>query len=279
MAEVVLTLGVPHTPLLWRFSTPPFPDDLVSVFAEFDRFRTLLEAARPDTVVLVGSDHFRQLRTSNMPAFLVGKAPRMRGTHPNEEREFGLPRVTVPGDRELARTLLGHRELPGEFDFAFSDEPWLDHAFVVPLLYLTPDWDVPVVPVYTNCAAPPMPGAARFAELGRYLRRTITTSSLERRVAVISSGHLALELGGPRQFLGRSPDQAFDDQAVSWMAEGALDAAVAGSSFTRLDAAGNLTHQFLNFLTCLAAAGERPATRAAGIGCRFGNEPFFAWTE
>ena len=279
MGEIVLTLGVPHTPLLWNLTKPPVPEDVARVVAEYAHFRSLLADANPDTIVLVASDHFRQLMTINMPAFLIGKAPLMRGTHPNEEREFGIPQVNIPGDPELARVLLGHHELPAEFDFSFSDEPWLDHSFVVPLLYLTPDLEVPVVPVYTNCNAPPLPSAARFAALGDYLRNTINGSALERRVAVVASGHLAFELGGPRQFLGESPDGEFDEKAVSWMERGDLDGAVAGCGFDRLNDAGNLTFQFLNFVTALSAAGGFPATRAAGIACRFGNEPFFAWAE
>jgi aromatic ring-opening dioxygenase catalytic subunit (LigB family) len=279
MAEVVLTLGVPHTPLLWSLMTPPVPADLTGVMAEYTRFRRMLEEARPDTIVLVASDHFRQLMTANMPAFLIGKAARMRGTHPNEEREFGMPSVSVPGDEELARALLGHHELPKGFDFSFSDEPWLDHAFVIPLLYLTPALDVPIVPVFTNCNAPPLPGARRFADLGGYLRSTITAAAIDRRVAVLASGHLAFELGGPRQFLGESPDQEFDEQAVAWMAAGDVEGAVAGTGFDRLNGAGNLTFQVLNFITALAAAGGQPATHASAIPCRFGNEPFFAWSE
>lgn len=279
MAEIVLTLGVPHTPLLWDLIKPSVPDDLVPVVAEFERFRALLVDARPDVIVLVGSDHFRQLMTANMPAFLVGKAPRMRGTHPNEQRAFGLPPVWLDGDEELARSLLGHHELPAEFDFSFSDEPWLDHAFVVPLLLLTPDLDVPVVPMYTNTNAPPLPSARRFADLGSYLRTTIHGAGLDRRVAIVGSGHLAYELGGPRQFLGMSPSPEFDRMAVDWMANGAVEAAIAGCGFDRLHDAGNLTFQFLNFITCLTAAGGRPAGSASGIQCRFGAEPFFAWHE
>ncbi len=277
MAEIVLTAGVPHTPLLWRLLKPPIPDDLRDVAANFDRFRELLLAARPDVIVLVASDHFRQLVTSNMPAFMVGKAAEMRGTHPNEERAFGLPPVTVPGDPEVAKLLLGHFQLPAGFDFAYSDEPWLDHAFMVPLLYLTPQLDVPVVPVYTNTNAPPIPSARRFVDLGRHVRASILGASLPRRVSVIGTGHLAFELGGPRQFLGASPDPEFDRQARLWMSQGALEEAVRVCTFDRLLAAGNLTFQFLNFLTLLGVAGGRPAVIAEAPPCRFGHEPFFAW--
>lgn len=94
---------------------------------------------------------------------------------------------------------------------------------------------------------------------------------------VVGSGHLAFELGGPRQFLGRSPDRDFDRMAISWMSRGDLDAAVDGATFARLTSAGNETYQFLNFITCLAAAGSRPATTAAGPESRFGALPFLWW--
>jgi hypothetical protein len=45
----------------------------------------------------------------------------------------------------------------------------------------------------------------------------------------------------------------------------------------RLTAAGNESYQFLNFITCLAVAGARPATIAGAVSTRFGNLPFFAW--
>lgn len=277
MAEVVAVLGVPHTPLLWRTITAPLPQGLQQTAANFARCRSVLAAAQPDAVVLVASDHFGQLFTHNMPALMVGKAPVMRGTLPHEERSFGLPRSRVPGHPELARRIVGRHELPPGFDFAYSDEPWLDHGSMVPLLYLTPELDVPVVPILTNTIAPPIPRAGRFAALGGYLRETIAGWDGADRVAVIGSGHMAQDIGGPRHFLTDSIDPEFDAEAVAWMSAGDLDAAVAGCTFDRLLAAGNTTHQFLNLVTCLAAADSAPPVVAEATPSPFGMLPFFAW--
>jgi protocatechuate 4,5-dioxygenase, beta chain len=277
MAEVVGVLGVTHNPLMWAALRESVPADLSQVAANFDRLRGRVAELAPDVIVLVASDHFHMLMMSNMPAFMIGKAPEMRAGHPNERRVFGLNRVTVEGDPDLGAHLLGGQDLAPGFDFAFSDEPWLDHSFLVPLLFLTPDLEIPVVPVFTNCNAPPIPTAARFAALGAYLAESIGSYPASRRVLVVGSGHLAHELGGPRQFLGVSPDPEFDEMAVSWMARGDLDSAQGSSSFQRLTEAGNESYQFLNFITCLAVAGGRPATMAEGTQTRFGNLPFFAW--
>lgn len=277
MAELVGVLGVTHNPLMWGILRESVPDDMTGVAANFDRFRSLVSDLTPDVIVLVASDHFHMLMMANMPAFMIGKAPEMRAAHPNEVRQFGLTPSRVSGDPELAAHMLGGRHLARGLDFAFSDEPWLDHSFLIPLLFLTPELEIPVVPVFTNCNAPPLPTSTRFAELGTYLGEAIRSYPGERRVLVVGSGHLAHELGGPRQFLGTSPDPDFDRMAVSWMAAGDLDAALAVTSFDRLAEAGNESYQFLNFITCMAVAEGRPAVFAEGTPTRFGNLPFFAW--
>jgi protocatechuate 4,5-dioxygenase, beta chain len=277
VAEMVGVVGVTHNPLMWSIMQDAVPDDLQGVASNMSRLEAWVSDLDPDVIVMVASDHFHMLMTSNMPALMIGKARRMRAVFPNEARSFGLHATEVAGDHDFAAHILGGEDLASGFDFAFTDEPWLDHSFMVPLLFLTPDLDVPVVPVFTNSNSPPIPTAARFAGLGVYLEEAIRSAPSGKRVLVAGSGHLAHELGGPGQFLGTSPDADFDREAVSWMAEGDLDAAVAGCSFDRLTRAGNETYQFLNFITCLAAAGGRPASFAEGTPTRFGNLPFFVW--
>ena len=64
-----------------------------------EAYRETLTRARPDVLVMVGSDHFHQLWLDNMPQFLVGKAPFYDANYYNEEREFGLPRMLTHGPR------------------------------------------------------------------------------------------------------------------------------------------------------------------------------------
>jgi protocatechuate 4,5-dioxygenase beta chain len=278
MAEFVGAFGVPHTPLLWRLRGDREATDLVPVFDHFQLVREMLADCRPDAIVVVGSDHIHQYTVENMPAFAIGKADRIRGTFPNEERAFGLPPVEMPGDAHLAEVIAGVDTLSTVIDFSFTNRPWLDHAYVVPLLEVVPDLDVPIVPIHTNTSAPPIPAGERFAALGRMLRGAIAGAPGDRRIAMLATGHLALDLGGPGQFIGTTPDPEFDRQAMQWIRDADLESALAGSTFERLRAAGNLSFQFLDFVALLAAAGGRPDL-AEGIVCRFGTEPFFAWSR
>src|SRR6201986_4601660 len=172
MAELVAILAMTHHPFYYRTSrlapgeAPPFAAVWVH---KVEAYRETLTRARPDVVVMVGSDHFHQLWLDNMPQFLVGKAPFYDANFYNEEREFGLPRLLLTGHEELSGYLL-RRGLDAGFDLAFSNELRIDHSITCPLITLRPEADLPIVPVYTNIFAPPMPQPRRFVELGRTIR-------------------------------------------------------------------------------------------------------------
>src|ERR1700684_861203 len=109
MATVAAVIASTHHPFYYRASTssgadrPPFADEWV---AKIESFRATLTRARPDVLVMVGSDHFHQLRLDKLPQVLIGKAPFYDANFYNEEREFGLPRLLLRGDEELSAYLL-----------------------------------------------------------------------------------------------------------------------------------------------------------------------------
>lgn len=256
----------------------PIPGDLIATRDNFADFASRLEALNVDSMVVVGSDHMRKFGHDNSPPFVVGKAPHFATTYENEARHFGLDNWEVKGDEALAGSILGGSVLPRTIDLTMSNEWVLDHAFSVPLHFLRPAWDVAVVPIHTNTNMPPVPHAERFAHLGEHLVDVITAFPAERRVALVATGHMSLDIGGPRGFLGgAAPDPDFDAAAVGWMADGNLDAAIQNCSLERLLEAGNVTPQFLNFVTALAATGGKPAVFAESTPSRFAGGPFFYW--
>lgn len=159
MAELVAVIASTHHPFYHRASTatgedrPDFADEWVR---KVEAFRETLTRARPDVLVMVGSDHFHQLWLDNMPQFLIGKAPFYDANWYNEEREFGLPRMLFTGQEDLSAYLL-REGLDAGFDLAFSNELRIDHSITCPIITLRPQNDLPIVPVYTNIFAPPLP--------------------------------------------------------------------------------------------------------------------------
>jgi protocatechuate 4,5-dioxygenase, beta chain len=217
----------------------------------------------------VATDHLTQWFDDNMPAFLVGRCELIPATFPNEEREFGIPVDTLGGDATLAHDIL-IGGLERGFDFSSSREFRADHSIYLPYAFLCPDKDIPIVPVFTNAIAPPMPPAQRFLALGRVLRAAVEASPLDRRVVIVASGHLATEVGGPKQFQG-APDPGFDELAVHWVSSGDVESLLAELTPARMLAAGNVTAQFLNFLVTIGAANGKPAAYAAGVRSRFAS--------
>jgi protocatechuate 4,5-dioxygenase beta chain len=89
--------------------------------------------------------------------------------------------MRLAGEEGLAAHLL-REGLDAGFDLAFSNELRLDHSVTCPIITLRPGADLPVVPVYTNIFAPPMPRPARFVELGRAIRAMVESWPDDRRI-------------------------------------------------------------------------------------------------
>ena len=280
MAELAAVIASTHHPFYYKASTAP-PEEAPPFAAEWVRkvegFRETLTRTNPDVLLLVGSDHFHQLWLDNMPQFLVGHAEEYDANWYNEEREFGLPRMHMRGDRDLSGHLL-RGGLDAGFDLAFSNELRLDHSVTCPIITLRPQNDLPVVPVYTNIFAPPLPLPKRFVELGKVLRELVEAWPSDKRVAIIGTGHLSLELGGPRQFGPHGPDPEFDARAVEWIANGDLEGCLSEVTLDSLHAPGNATHGFLDFMLMMGVAGENAKADYVDTYDLFHTmEAYFTW--
>jgi protocatechuate 4,5-dioxygenase, beta chain len=277
VARLVSIIGVTHNPFMPRlFALPDPPPGAALALARVALMREKLRQAEPDVLLMIGNDHLNQFFMDNMPAFMIGKMDAYDGTFYNEVREFGLPVVRVPGDARLGRQLL-EGALDHDVDLAYSDELRLDHSTIVPLLWVRPEMDLPVVPLLTNCIAPPLPRARRVHAVGQALRRVIEELPGDQRIAVVASGHLSLEVGGPKMMEPRLTDPQFDHQAVGWIANNDLEGAARACTFEQLSRSGNMTPGFLNFIMAMGIADGLRPTHAEGLEAGFPATPFFAW--
>ena len=238
--------------------------------------REKLDQARPDVLICIGNDHLHQFFMDNMPAFLIGKMEQYDGTFYDEIREFDLPRCKLPGDVEISDAMM-----EGAFDhgvdFAYSNEVTIDHSIIVPLIFLRPEMDIPIVPILTNCIAPPMPRPRRFFEVGRAMRAVIESLPANKRIGVLVSGHLSLEIGGPKMFEQRLVDADFDAAAVGWIVNGDINAAAQSCTPEKMIRSGNMTSGYLNFLMMMGVANATKPSYAEGLDAGFPAIPFFSW--
>jgi len=256
MAEIVSVIALAHAPGAtgWLDKAPKAEQDaLLAGYAEMGRrFR----AAKPDVVVCVANDHLLNFPMESIPDWCVGTAERWRGPAEWFRDWVNIPDYEVAGERELARHIVRNCGRRG-FNLAFSDKLLFDDNWSVPLKFLTPDYDVPLVPIHMNCVMPPLPEPGRCFEFGRVLADAVRAWPSKARVAIMGTGGLSHDPGGPKYF---AVDEKFDRWFLELLGEGDPDKVLREVTIERMIAAGDGgTVELLAWLVAMGAAGRRPA--------------------
>ncbi len=145
-----------------------------------------LEATRPDAVIVIAAEHFANFFMNNMPAYAIGMAEHYDG--PIEDPAWlGIARTRIPGNANLSRRII--TEVLQSVDVAFSEEWKFDHGIMVPLHFLTPNFDKTIIPVNINCQGPPLTPLHRAWAFGEALRRAC--DKVPERIAIVGTGGIS----------------------------------------------------------------------------------------
>ena len=145
--------------------------------------RERIEAAKPDALIVVAAEHFANFFMNNMPAYCMGMAEQYEG--PIEDEEWlAIKRRRIPGNPDLSGRLI--RSVMEDTDLAYAEEWKFDHGIMVPLNFLTPRYDLPVIPVNINCQGPPLTPLHRAWRFGQALRRACDEQP--ERIALVGTG-------------------------------------------------------------------------------------------
>lgn len=175
-----------HAPGITGRAEQADPRVRTEFYDAFDRMRDALEASRPDALVIIAAEHFANFFMSNMPSFAIGMADSYRG--PIEDPGWlGIDKVTVPGNSELSQRFI--TEVMQRSDVAYAQEWLFDHGIMVPLHFLTPRFDLPIIPVNINCQGPPLTPLSRAWAFGESIRSAC--DSLPERIAVVGTGGIS----------------------------------------------------------------------------------------
>ncbi|WP_175651773.1 3-carboxyethylcatechol 2,3-dioxygenase [Pseudomonas sp. Marseille-P9899] len=169
-----------HTPLIGHLDPPQDVLDEVSGIVQAARSR-IAEFA-PELVVLFAPDHYNGFFYDVMPPFCLGMAAEAIG-------DFGSLAGTLPVPKPIAEAL-AESLLTSGIDIAVSYRMQVDHGFAQPLEFLLGGLDTyPVLPVFVNCVAPPLPTFERVRKLGEAVGHF--TQQLDKRVLFLGSGGLS----------------------------------------------------------------------------------------
>jgi aromatic ring-opening dioxygenase catalytic subunit (LigB family) len=198
--------------------------------------RRRLEVARPDVLVMFSNDHLLNWPINNVPEYTVGIAETHDGPADWFDEWLGMEQYRVPGHPGLARFLVNESARRRLSLAWMGDEMQFDDGISVPTHYLNPDARFSLVPVTMNCTVPPIPDPARAYDVGRTLCEVIRAYPGAERVAVVATGGLSHEPGGPRYFW---VDEEFDRGFLDLLKRGDHEALLRECTLERMEAAGS----------------------------------------
>ena len=202
---LVFACSASHTPGIRAWPEGATAPQREAFYSRFDQLRERMLATRPDTILIVSSEHFANFFLDCMPAFTMGQAEHYFGPVESWVRiEQGLTR----GDPELAARLLTACYEDG-VELNYAAELKLDHGIMIPLSFLDPDRELPIVPLIINAMTYPMPTQKRCYALGRALGDALERDP--RRVAVVAAGGLS---HAPGERMHGDIDSEFDAEFI-----------------------------------------------------------------
>ena len=148
--------------------------------------RKEIEASGAEVFVVVAAEQFANFVMDNIPAECIGIGEQHHG--PGEDAEWlKIPKTSIPGAPGLALRLA--KQVMQRVDIAYSEEWKCDHGIMVPLRFLTPNFEMPVVPCNINCQGPPLTPLTRVWRFGEALRQACEKQA--EKIAIVGTGGIS----------------------------------------------------------------------------------------
>ena len=185
------------------------------LFDGYEPSREWMSDNTPDAIVLVYNDHATAFSLDLIPTFAIGTA----ASFPVADEGWGpRPVPDVEGMPELAAHI-AQSVIQQDFDLTIVNRLPVDHGLTVPLslLFGQPEqWPCPVIPIIVNVVQYPVPSGRRCLELGKAIRRAITSYDADLDIQVWGTGGMSHQLQGKRAGLINSDfDNKFLDQLIA----------------------------------------------------------------
>lgn len=160
----------------------PAPGVADEVLGHFAALKQYLKTHRPHRILVFGPDHFNGFFYRLMPSFCIGGSARSVGDWATPAGPFELDALAA---RDCAEFLLDC-----DIDVAWSEDMVCDHG-ITQILDRLFEWSQlpPVIPLFINCAAPPLPRLKRVRALGAAVGEFVKQSA--EPCLIIASGGLS----------------------------------------------------------------------------------------
>jgi 2,3-dihydroxyphenylpropionate 1,2-dioxygenase len=183
-----------HTPLMNR--GPASAETQRRVKTAFEELAAFVHRFQPDYAVQFAPDHFNGFFYDLMPSFCVGAGAVSLGDWGGATGPLDVP-------EQSALALVDHLRAD-DFDVALSYRMPVDHGFIQTWEAILGGFrSIPIVPIFINCAAPPLPTYRRTRLLGESVGRFAASEG--KRILIVASGGLSHDPPVPT-ILGAPPE-------------------------------------------------------------------------
>jgi 3,4-dihydroxyphenylacetate 2,3-dioxygenase len=211
---IELGMLVPHTPrMCHEDQAPEFLNEIVEGMHQVAK---VIEEAKPDVVVMISChwlssfQHFVDATPEHKGVLTAFECPELISDVP----------YYYPGDTELANQLVAAGKEAGLPVIAVNDPTYVwDYGTIVPLRYLIPKEDIPVIDLSVTWAASLEETYAWGQQIGEVLRES------DKRVMFISSGALSHNLVRGPERMPSLAEQALDRQFIDYLQNNDLSSA------------------------------------------------------
>jgi len=244
--SIAYAAAISHAPgyVAWVEAAPPEQKD--ALYSGAERLRGELAAAELDELILFTSEHWTNFFLDHVSPICVGRADAYSGP---VEPWLKIERKTIPGASELAEEILA-AAYAQDVQPGFAQELAFDHGTMIPLSFLTPAMDVPVVPIIVNTLAPPQPSPESCYRFGQIVGEVARKRG--KRVGIVATGGMSHDPGERNHgFI----DEAFDHRFLEQMAAGDAEA-LRRYSVADLGAAGAGAIELLGWIALAGALGS-----------------------
>jgi aromatic ring-opening dioxygenase catalytic subunit (LigB family) len=257
MAEIVCVMALAHAPGVTGWLSAASQEEQDNIVAGYHEMRRLLRATKPDVIVGVANDHMLNLPLEDPPDFCVGTAANWEGPASFFKDWLNLETYAVGGMPDVANAIFKSGKAAG-LNLSAREDLLFDDNWSVPLYYLNPDYSIPLVPIHMNCINPPVPTPEESVKAGQVIAECVRNDlPADLRVAIMGTGGLSHEPGGPRYF---TLDEEFDRWFMALLENGDLDQVCREATVERMnEAGGGGTTELLSWMVAMAAAGGTPA--------------------
>ncbi len=257
---LVFAAAASHAPGITAWPDAPPAAQRDAVYSAFAQMRDELAAARVDALIMLTSEHWTNFFLDHIGAFCVGRGDGFAGP---VEPWLNIAKAVVPGAPVLAASIVDAAYANG-IEPSYAYELDFDHGTMLPLHFLTPAMNVPVVPVFFNTLAFPQPTSPRCFAFGKVIGDVARASAL--RVGIVATGGMSHDPGERNH---GTIDSAFDRRFLDAMSK-ADNAALTALSPADFSAAGAGAFELLSWIALRGALGPAP-------GRVLGYEAATAW--